>query len=83
MQKALTQMNIRLTEAISDIMGFSGSRIITAILEGERNPEILVQYCHSTIMKTKKELVTDVTQRIFYFPTNLLKLLTLLCWQQL
>ena len=83
MQKALTQMNIRLTEAISDIMGFSGSRIITAILEGERNPEILVQYCHSTIMKTKKEVVTDVTQRIFYFPTNLLKLLTLLCWQQL
>lgn len=59
MQKALTQMNIRLTEAISDIMGFSGSRIITAILEGERNPEILVQYCHSTIMKTKKELVNN------------------------
>ena len=65
MQKALTQMNIRLTEAISDIMGFSGSRIITAILEGERNPEILVQYCHSTIMKTKKELVIKSLEGVY------------------
>ncbi len=57
MQKALTLMNIRLTEVISDIMGASGSRIIAAILEGERDTAVLVEYCHESILKTKKELV--------------------------
>lgn len=57
MQKALTQMNLRLTEVITDIMGASGSKMITAILEGERNPEVLVEYCHESILRTKRELV--------------------------
>jgi len=57
MQKALTQMNIRLTEVISDIMGASGSQMITAILNGERDPNLLVDYCHQSILKTKRELV--------------------------
>jgi transposase len=62
MQKALTQMNVRLTEVISDIMGASGSSMISAILEGERNPEVLVMYCHESILKTKKELVLKALQ---------------------
>jgi transposase len=57
MQKALTQMNIRLAEAISDITGASGSRIIKAILGGERKPEVLVSLCEISILKTKQELV--------------------------
>lgn len=57
MQKALTLMNIRLTEAISDIMGASGSKIIAAILKGETDANTLVEYCHDSILKTKKELV--------------------------
>lgn len=57
MQKALTLMNLRLTEAINDIMGVSGSRIIAAILEGEREPEVLVTLCHESILKSKRELV--------------------------
>lgn len=57
MQKALTQMNVRLTEVISDIMGASGSKMIAAILEGERNPMVLVEFCHEKILKTKRELV--------------------------
>ena len=57
MQKALTQMNLRLTEAISDIMGVSGSKIIAAILDGERDAEVLVEFCHGAILKTKRELV--------------------------
>lgn len=57
MQKALTQMNIRLTEVINDIMGASGMKIITSILQGERSPEVLVELCHTSILKTKKELV--------------------------
>src|SRR5215831_2912353 len=38
MQKALEQMNIKLTEVVSDIMGLTGRRIIAAILAGQRDP---------------------------------------------
>jgi transposase len=57
MQKALTQMNIRLTEQIDDITGASGLKIINAILDGQRDPAVLVELCHVSILRTKKELV--------------------------
>jgi transposase len=41
MQKALEQMNIKLTEVVSDITGMTGQRIIGAILHGERDPRKL------------------------------------------
>jgi transposase len=41
MQKALAQMNLQLTNVVSDITGTTGMRIITAILNGERNPQAL------------------------------------------
>jgi transposase len=37
-QKALEQMNVKLTEAVSDVMGKTGSSIIKAILDGQRDP---------------------------------------------
>lgn len=55
MQKALTLMNIRLTEVISDITGASGIKMIEAILQGERNPEVLAAMCHQKILLHKKE----------------------------
>ena len=57
MQKALTSMNIRLKEVISQIHGASGMAIIKAILEGERNVEKLFNLCHTSIKKRKKDLV--------------------------
>ena len=41
MQKALTQMNLRLANVVSDITGVTGMRIINAILQGERDPLVL------------------------------------------
>jgi transposase len=41
MQKALEQMNVKLTEVVSDITGLTGQRIIAAILAGERDPRRL------------------------------------------
>jgi len=41
MQKALEQMNVKLTHVISDITGVTGMAIIRAILAGERNPQRL------------------------------------------
>lgn len=53
MQKALTSMNIRLHEVISQISGVSGMKVIRAILDGQRNPEQLLQLCDKQIIKKK------------------------------
>jgi transposase len=44
MQKALTQMNLPLQTVVSDITGVSGMKIIHAILDGERDPQVLAGY---------------------------------------
>lgn len=54
MQKALTMMNIRLHEVISQIQGSSGLKIIEAILSGERDAEKLTLLCNRQILKNKK-----------------------------
>jgi transposase len=43
MQKALEQMNVKLTEVVSDITGVTGLAIIRAILHGRRDPEELAR----------------------------------------
>lgn len=53
MQKALTEMNIRLKEVLSQIHGHSGLAIIEAILSGERDREKLLALCHISIKKNK------------------------------
>jgi transposase len=58
MQKALEQMNLKLTEVVSDITGKTGMTIIRAILAGERDPQRLAtsrdkrcKHDHATIAK--------------------------------
>ena len=41
MQKALTQMNIQLTNVLADIVGESGQKILRAIVAGERDGQVL------------------------------------------
>jgi transposase len=53
MQKALVQMNIRLPEVLSQIHGTSGMSMIEAILNGERAPQILLNYCTTDLIKRK------------------------------
>jgi transposase len=43
LEKALEQMNIKLTEVVSDLTGLTGMSILKAILAGERNPRQLAQ----------------------------------------
>lgn len=57
MQKALDLMNIHIHKAISDITGLTGMRIIQAILDGERNPEVLAEMRDPRIKCSKDELV--------------------------
>jgi transposase len=53
MQKALTEMNLRLKEVLSQIHGISGMKMIKAILKGERNSKVLLGMCDSRIIKNK------------------------------
>jgi hypothetical protein len=43
MQKALTQMNVKLRHAVSDVTGLTGLAIIRAILAGQRDPARLAE----------------------------------------
>lgn len=59
MQKALELMNIKIHSVINDIMGKTGTAIIEAILQGERNPDNFIPYVdgrikadHDTIRKS-------------------------------
>jgi transposase len=44
MEQTLVCLNVQLGLVISDLVGQTGMRIIRAILEGERDPEVLVEY---------------------------------------
>ena len=57
MQKALTEMNIRITEVLSQVQGKSGMSMIEAILAGERDKEVLLSLCHESVKKNKSEQI--------------------------
>ncbi len=57
MQKAMEQMNIKLSTVIADITGLSGRKIIEAILNGERDPEYLASLAHPNC-KADKEVIS-------------------------
>ena len=49
MQKALTEMNVKLDSVIANIVGLTGQRILRAIIDGERDPERLATLRHRGI----------------------------------
>ena len=61
MQKALVQMNIQLTEVLSDVMGTTGQAIIRAIVAGERDPKVLVRHRHSRVKASALEITKALT----------------------
>ncbi len=60
MQKVLTQMNIQLANVISDLSGWTGQRIVRAILAGERNPEKLAALSHPGIHATRQTIARSL-----------------------
>lgn len=56
MQKALEQMNLKLTNVISDITGVTGMKIIRSILDGERDPQKLAGHRHARCKKSAQEI---------------------------
>jgi transposase len=60
MQKALTQMNLRLTNVLSDITGVTGLKIIRAIVAGERDGHKLAQFRDERCKKSEAEIAKSL-----------------------
>lgn len=60
MQKTLEQMNLKLTNVITDITGATGMKIIRAIVGGERNPKELAKYRDYRCRKSEKEIAKSL-----------------------
>jgi transposase len=56
MQKALEEMNVKLTEVVSDIVGQTGLKIIKDIVRGKRDPLQLAQHRHERCKATEAEI---------------------------
>ena len=61
MQKALVQMNIQLTEVLTDVMGLTGQAIIRAIVAGERDPKTLARYRNARVKASETEIAKALT----------------------
>ena len=60
MQKVLTQMNIQLANVISDLSGWTGQRIVRAMLAGERDPATLAALSHPGIHATQETIAKSL-----------------------
>ena len=56
MQKSLESMNIKISTVISDLVGKTGTAIVKAILEGERNPVNFLPFVDGRI-KASREVI--------------------------
>jgi transposase len=65
MQKALDRLNVKIHVVISDITGYSGLRIIEAILAGERDAQRLAGLCDEQILKTKRARMIEALRGVW------------------
>jgi transposase len=61
MQKALEQMNLKLTEVLSDITGVTGRTILRAILRGTRAAEKLAKYRDKQCKASEEQIAQALT----------------------
>lgn len=59
MQKALERMNVKLHDVIRDLSGISGMKVLRAILDGQRDPQQLLELCDVQIRKNKAQRVIE------------------------
>jgi transposase len=65
MQKALERMNIKFHDVISSLTGISGQKVIRAILNGERDPQRLLNLCDVQIQNKKADQVKESLRGIW------------------
>jgi len=61
MQKALDQMNLKLSKVLTDITGVSGMKIIEHILQGARNPKFLATFRDHRCKCSEEEIAKALT----------------------
>ena len=61
MQKALLQMNVQLSQAVTDVTGLTGQKIIRAILTGTRDPQTLAALREPGCKKSTEEIGRALT----------------------
>jgi len=60
MQKVLTEMNVQLSNVLSDLSGVSGMKIIGAILHGERDPWTLAALVEPGVKATPEDIAKSL-----------------------
>jgi transposase len=60
MQKALTKMNVHLANAINDVSGATGLRIIRAIVSGQRDPRQLAKLRDVRVRASEEEIACSL-----------------------
>jgi len=60
MQKVLTEMNVQLSNVISDISGVSGMAILRAIVAGQRDPQQLAALCDPRIRASHDQIAKSL-----------------------
>jgi transposase len=58
LQKVLEEMNVKLTEVVSDVVGVTGMKIIKDIVRGERDPLKLAKHRHEACKATEAEIAS-------------------------
>lgn len=61
MQKALLQMNVQLSQAVSDVTGVTGQAILRSIVTGVRDPQILATMREPGCKKSEEEIGRALT----------------------
>ena len=73
-QKTLEDANVKLTEAISDILGVSGRAILQALIAGETDPERLADLTKGRLKASRAQLVEVLHGRVSAHHRFMLKL---------
>ncbi|MCP4051642.1 MAG: IS110 family transposase [Mesoflavibacter sp.] len=61
MNKSLVLMNIQLKTVLRDLTGESGLKVIEAIVNGERNPNVLEKFVGKTVKASRQEIKNALT----------------------
>jgi len=71
----LEETNLKLGSTVSDLFGATGRRMLTALVAGERDPEVLASYALGTLKGKRPQLVLALTGRFTAHHGKLLALL--------
>jgi len=73
--KILEAANIKLASVLSDVYSVSGWKIIRAIIDGETNPEVLLQYIQRSVRASRTEILKSLTGTLRHEHIQILKLM--------